>query len=252
MTNIDKNKIVDTPKIDSIENMEHYMLFGRGEIMQKLRLLGKKNSLISLHFNERTMLSTVVNVLSDKNLLVLDYGSNEEMNQYLLKHNRAVVKTDYDGIQAQFTIKDIRKARLQGKPSFACPLPEDVLWVQRREYYRVRIPLSEVVTCELIHGDNNRTEYPVLDISTGGIALFDKDDELELEPGNVFHNCKLTMGDHSTVFINLEIRNHILKNPNNPEEGTRSGCAFEGLTGDFETAVQKFINVVDLQQKRVD
>ena len=247
-----KDNTVNTPKIDSIENMEHYMLYGRGEIMQKLRQLGKKHSLITLHFGESTMLSTVVDVLSDKNLLVLDYGGNEEMNEKLLKHNRAIVKTDYDGIQAQFTIKDIRKARLQGKPSFACPLPEDVLWVQRREYYRVRIPLSEVVTCELIHGDNNRTEYPVLDISTGGIALFDKDDELELEPGNIFHNCKLTLGDHSSAYINLEIRNHILKNPNNPEEGTRCGCAFINLTGDFEANVQKFINIVDLQQKRVD
>ena len=247
-----KDNTVNTPKIDSIENMEHYMLYGRGEIMQKLRQLGKKHSLITLHFGDSTMLSTVVDVLSDKNLLVLDYGGNEEMNEKLLKHNRAIVKTDYDGIQAQFTVKDIRKARLQGKPSFACPLPEDVLWVQRREYYRVRIPLSEVVTCELIHGDNNRTEYPVLDISTGGIALFDKDDELELEPGNIFHNCKLTLGDHSSAYINLEIRNHILKNPNNPEEGTRCGCAFINLTGDFEVDVQKFINVVDLQQKRVD
>lgn len=247
-----KDKIVDTPKIDSIENMEHYMLYGRGEIMQKLRQLGKKHSLITLHFNNRTMLSTVVDVLSDKNLLVIDYGGNEEMNQKLLEHNRAIVKTDYDGIQAQFAIKDIRKARLQGKQSFACPLPEDVLWVQRREFYRVRIPLSEVVTCELIHGDENRTEYQVLDISTGGIALFDKNDELELEPGNVFHNCKLTLGEHASAFINLEVRNHILKNPNNPEEGTRCGCAFQGLSGDFETDVQKFINIVDLQQKRVD
>lgn len=243
---------MDTPKIDSIENMEHYMLYGRGEIIQKLRQLGKKNSLILLHFNDHTMLSTVVDILSDKNLLVLDYGGNEELNQKLLKHNRAIVKTDYDGIQAQFTIKDIRKARLQGKPSFACPLPEDVLWVQRRDFYRVRIPLSEVVTCELIHGDNNRTEYPVLDVSTGGIALFDKDDELELEPGNTFHNCKLVLGEHSTSLINLEVRNHILKNSNNPEEGTRSGCAFLNLTGEFETALQKFINIVDLQQKRVD
>ena len=250
MTN--KDEIVNTPKIDSIENMEHYMLYGRGEIMQKLRQLGKKKSLISLHFSESSMLSTVVDVLSDRNLLVLDYGGDEEMNQKLLKHNRAVVKTDYDGIQAQFSIKDIRKARLQGKPSFACPLPEDVLWVQRREYYRVRIPLSEVVTCELIHGDNHRTEYPVLDISTGGIALFNQNNELELEPGNVFHNCKLTLGDHSTAFINLEVRNNILKNPNDPGEGMRCGCAFLNLIGDVEVDVQKFINLVDLQQKRVD
>ena len=228
------------------------MLYGRGEIMQKLRQLGKKNSLITMHFNDQTMLSTVVDVLADKNLLVLDYGGNEELNQKLLKYNRAVIKTDYDGITAQFSISDIRKARLQGKPSFACPLPESVLWVQRREFYRVRIPLSEVVTCELIHGDNHRTEYPVLDISTGGIALLDKNDELELEPGNIFHNCKLTLGEHDSAFINLEVRNNIPVNPNEPSAGVRCGCAFLNLAGDFEGSMQRFINIVDQQQKRTD
>lgn len=228
------------------------MLYGRGEIMQKLRQLRKKNSLITLHFNDHSMLSTVVDVLADKNLLVLDYGGDEELNQKLLKHDRAVIKTDYDGITAQFSIKGIRKARLQGKPSFACPLPESVLWVQRREFYRVRIPLSETVTCELIHGDNNRTEYRVLDISTGGLALFDQNDELELEPGNVFHNCKLTLGKHDSAFINLEVRNNIPVNPYEDSEDKRCGCAFLNLTGDFEASVQKFINIVDQQQKRTD
>jgi c-di-GMP-binding flagellar brake protein YcgR len=243
---------VDTSKIDSIENMEHYMLNGRGEIMQKLRQLGKKHSLITLHFNNQSMLSTIVDVLSDKNLLVLDYGGNEELNKKLIKHNRAIVKTDYDGIKSQFTITDIRKARLQGKSSFACTLPESVLWVQRREFYRVRIPLSEKVTCELIHSDDNRTEYPVIDISTGGIALFDKNNELELEPGNIFHNCKLNLGEYGSAIINLEIRNHILKNPHEESEGTRCGCAFLNLAGDFEASVQRFINLVDQQQNRSD
>lgn len=68
------------------------MLHGRGEIMQKLRQLGKKNSLITLHFGEQSMLSTVVDVLADKNLLVLDYGGDEDINQKLIKHNHAIVK----------------------------------------------------------------------------------------------------------------------------------------------------------------
>lgn len=228
------------------------MLHGRGEIIQKLRQLGKKHSLISVYFNNRTMLSTVVDVLSDKNLLVLDYGADEELNQKLLKHNRAIVKTDYDGIKSQFTVTNIRKARLQGKPSFACDLPENVLWVQRREFYRVRIPLSESVSCELVHEDGTSTEYPVLDISTGGIGLFDKDDELDLEPGNIFNNCKLILGDHGAATVNLEIRNHILKDPNDPSKGTRCGCAFLNLSGDLEANVQRFINLVDQQQNRTD
>lgn len=237
-------------KNDSIENIEHYMLYGRGEIIQKLRQLGKKNSLITVHFGEQSMLSTIVDVLSEKNLLVLDYGGNEELNQKLLQQNRAIVKTDFDGITAQFTITDFRKARLQGESCIACTLPESILWVQRRESYRVRIPLSDTVTCELIHGDNNRTEYSVLDISAGGLGLFDPNDELELEPGNIFHNCKLTLSENDSAFLNLEIRNHIPMNPQDMSKGTRCGCLFLNLSGDFASSVQKFINLVDIQQKR--
>ena len=228
------------------------MLYGRGEIIQKLRQLGKNNSLVTIHFAGHSILTTIVDVLSDRNLLVLDFGSDEKLNHQLMETERAIVKTDFQGITAQFTIDNIRKARLQGNPSFACPLPEKVLWVQRREFYRVKIPMSENVTCELIHGDMHRTEYPVLDISAGGIALFDKNNELELEPGNIFHNSKLVLGEHDAAFLNLEIRNHVSLNPNEPSEGTRCGCAFLNLTGDFAISIQKFINLVDIQQKRTE
>lgn len=237
---------------DSIENLEHCMLHGRSEIMQKLRQLGKKNSLVTLHFDDDSMLSTVIDVLADRNLLVLDYGANEKLNQKLIKHNRAVVKTDYDGIVAQFSIKDIRKARLQGKPTFACSLPESILWLQRRDAYRVKIPLSEKVTCEVIHGDDQSVIYPVLDISGGGIGLFDANDELELEPGNVFNNCKLSLGKYDSAYIDLEIRNHLVINPQNPSAGHRCGCAFLNLSSNFEASMQKFINMVEMQQKRID
>ena len=243
---------MDNHQIDNIENMEHYMLHGRGEIVQKLRQLSKSNSLVTVHFSGHSILTTIVDVLTDRNLLVLDFGADKEANEILVKSERAIVKTDFQGISAQFTIDNIRKARMQGNPSFACPLPESVLWVQRREFYRVKIPMSENVTCELIHGDMHRSEYPVLDISTGGIALFDKNNELELEPGNVFHNSKLVLGDHDAAFLNLEIRNRIPLNPNEPSQGNRCGCAFLNLSGDFSASLQKFINLVDIQQKRTE
>lgn len=237
-----------THQVDNIENIENYMLHSRGEIMQKLRQLGKKNSLITLHFDNHSMLSTVVDVLADRNLLVLDYGADEKLNQKLISYNKATVKTDYNGITAQFKIKDIQKARLQGKPSFACALPEEVLWVQRRESYRVKIPLSEQVTCEIMHNEDNSVIYPVLDISTGGIALFDKNDELEV--GNSFKNCKLILGEHKATYIDLEIRTQIPEITYNKEEGTRCGCGFLNMSSDFDVSLQKFINMVEMQQSR--
>ena len=198
------------------------------------------------------MLSTVIDVMSDKNLLVLDYGGSEASNLRLLAKKRAIIKTDYDGITAQFNAENIKKARLQGQPIFACDLPEKLLWVQRREFYRVRIPLSEEVTCELIHGDENRTTYKVLDISTGGIGISDPNNELELEPGNEFHNCRLVLGEHAEALISLEVRNHIILDQSDLSKGTRCGLQFMKMPGDFETAIQKFINMVDLQQKRTE
>jgi c-di-GMP-binding flagellar brake protein YcgR len=241
---------MSTNKVDNIENIEHYMLYSRSAIVQKLRQLGKKNSLITIHFDGLSMLSTVIDVLSERDLLVLDYGADEALNQKLIKNNKAVIKADYDGIISQFTVHDIQKARLLGNETFACALPEEMLWVQRRESYRVKVPLSEKVICEVNHSNNNYVRYPVLDISQGGIALFDANDELELEPGNIFENCKLSLGKHNTSYIDLEIRNHIDINPHDASKGTRCGCAFLNISGAFESSLQKFINMVEMQQKR--
>lgn len=228
------------------------MLRSRGEIIQKLRQLGKNNSTIIIHFNGNAILSSVVDVLTDKNLLVLDCGADEALNKKLTDNDHAIVKTDYQGITAQFSIHNIRKARLHGNPSFACDLPEQVLWVQRREFYRVKIPLSMKVTCELIHGDNHRNVYPVLDVSTGGLAIFDINNELELEPGNIFHSSKLVLNGEEDSYISLEVRNHIPLNASDLSAGTRCGCAFMNLTGDFASTLQRFINLVDIQQKRIE
>lgn len=228
------------------------MLHSRGEIIQKLRQLGKNNSTIIIHFNGNAILSSVVDVLTDKNLLVLDCGVDEAINKKLTVNDHAIVKTDFQGITAQFSINNIRRARLKGNSCFACDLPDKVLWVQRREFYRVKIPLSMNVSCELIHGDNNRAVYPVLDVSTGGLALFDKNNELELEPGNLFHNSKLVLANEGESFINLEVRNHIQINQSDPAAGTRCGCAFINLTGDFASTLQRFINLVDIELKKTE
>jgi len=245
-------------QIDNIENMENYVLHGRSEIIQKLRQLSKKNTLMSVHFDGNTMLTTIIDILPEKNLLVLDYGASEIMNKKLIQADKAVIKTDYDGIVSQFTVHKVQKARLRGSQTLACALPDKVLWVQRRESYRVKVPLSEKVICELTFSNNQVEQYPVLDISQGGLALFDSNHELdlelelELEPGKVFEHCKLILGQHSTSYIDLEIRNHIPLNPQEISEGSRCGCAFLNLNGNFEMSLQKFINMVEMQQKRVD
>lgn len=241
---------MDTAQIDNMENMENYILHGRGEIIQKLKQLVKTTTLVSIHFNGNMILTSVLDVLTDKNLVVLDFGADEAINNKLLECKRAVVKTSYQGITAQFTIDSPRKARLKGNLTFACPIPDSILWVQRRESYRVRIPLSEPITCKVFFSEEHQVTYRVMDISTGGLALFDTNNSLELEPGNIFNHCQLSLGSFGESNTTLEVRNHIVLDPKDLDKGTRCGCQFLNLSGDFSATLQKYINTIDIQQNR--
>ena len=235
---------------DNIEDQEKYQIHGRGEIMQKLRMLGKSNSMITAYFGggEYSLLTLVVDVMADKNLLVLDYGANETMNQKLLQNNRAVLSTNHQGIRAQFSISNIQKAKLQGKACFACPIPDALLWVQRREFYRVRVPLSEQVVVELTNSDGEKFLFPVLDISLGGIALSYTDQAIELDASMVFSSCNLKLGNHAEGHVSLELRN-VLDIGNDKR---RVGCLFAGYSGDMQGHIQRFIHHVEALLKRVE
>lgn len=234
-------------QIDNIENQEKYLINSPGTIKQKLKQLAKNHAQLTINFaNGESFLTSVVDVLSVKNLLILDYGPNESQNEKLIETDRAVLQAKPDGITTQFTIQHIQRARIQGTLSFACPIPETLLWVQRREFYRVKVPLSETVFIEHENEAGKKLRYTVIDISVGGVAI--KDFNAALEPGDILHNCKLVLGDQAEGIVDLEIRDEI---PLDKDNGKRCGCMFLNLPGELEIEVQRFINYVDIQQKRI-
>lgn len=238
---------------DSIENLEQYLLNGRGAIIQKLRQLGKGKNMITAHFGggKYSMLTVVVDVLPDRDLLVLDYGSNEKINKKLLEAKRIVFKTQHEGITAQFTANQMQRAKLQGKTAFACPIPDSLLWVQRREYYRIRVPLGDSVTCELNSPDKEIISLKVLDISIGGICLEITGDEIEFEADQTYLNSKLILSTTGEGIVSLRVQNIIPLKQDAPEAGHRIGCSFIDLSMDTSTQIQRYINNIDAMNRRI-
>jgi c-di-GMP-binding flagellar brake protein YcgR len=237
-----------TSHISNIEDYEKYLLHGRGEIIQKLRQLGKSKCLVTAHIDNDSLLTAVVDVLSDNDLLVLDYGANDKLNQKMLDARRVICSTKHQGITAQFTATNIKKARLKGDTVLACPLPDTLLWVQRREAYRVRIPRSSRATCEFTTVEGKTIELPVLDISATGIAISNEKNRLKYMAGDVFQGCKLHLADFGEGIIDLEIRNQI-----ELPEIQRVGCTFLNSNTEFNSMVQRYIHMIDaLQRKTAD
>ncbi len=237
-----------------VDNYEKYLLHGRGAIIQKLRQLAKSHSLITAHFGggQHSLLTAVLEVLPEKEVVVLDYGANEKINRKILEASRIVFKTQYEGITAQFTVDRVQRAKRHGKTTFACPLPESLLWVQRREFYRVRVPLGDPVFCEIPVGDEEPLSLRIIDISVGGVGLEDAENRLDVELEQHLPGCKLKLGEHGDALVNLEVRNFVPLNPDDPAAGRRIGCQIHDLAMDMNTIIQRYIHAVEALRRRVE
>ncbi len=238
---------------DHIEKLEEYILHNRNEIVQKLRLLAKDRCVITGYFNHGNefIITAVIDVLKDRNVLVLDYGANEALNEKLINADRIVFKTQHKGINAQFSTDKIVRAKFQGQTFLACDIPSEMLWVQRREAYRVRIPLSDEAICQIKLESGDLLEMPVLDISSGGIALMDENLQFEFEPGDTLSACHLFLPDDIRGAVELEICNQIVIKQGN-KTGQRFGSKFLNISPNLMTFIQRYINAVDSIRRRTE
>ncbi|MGD8483257.1 MAG: flagellar brake protein [Thioalkalispiraceae bacterium] len=237
----------DTPNkhITNIEDYDKYLLHSRGEIIQKLRQLAKDKNLLTAHIGNETALTAVIDVLSDNDLLVLDYAPNDKLNEKLINAKRVIVHTKHHGITAQFTASNIKRARLKGNTVLACPLPESLLWVQRRDAYRVRIPISARVTFEFTTSGDQYTECDILDISATGFAFKFDPPRDNLQEGDILHACKVHLADFGTGTIDVEVRNII-----DTGNITRIGCTFINISTDMSSMIQRYIHMIDSLQRK--
>ncbi len=238
--------------LEGITDIEKYFLHSKGEIVQKLRLLGKSKSSISGYFNHGNdfFLTSVIDVLRDKNILVLDITADDELNKKITDANNIVLKAKHLGITAQFKTPTIQTAKFQGQQFFACAIPDDLLWVQRREHFRVHIPLSNNALVQVKTEQGNISEYRIIDVSGGGIAIADESFALKVEAGDEFSNVNLIFNDGLSCSTALTVQNTLPLHFDKPSAGQRIGCRFHALLADFSADLQRYINLLDSHYRK--
>ena len=233
-------------RLDSVENQEEFLVNNRIGIMQKLRRLAKENCMVTASFNggSQSMNTAIIDVIRDMDLIALDYGPNEKLNQQMLQADRIIFKTDLEGIDVQFTTTSITKAKYQGQPVFAVPIPASILWIQRRQFYRVRVPLGVPAYVEIERASGGYDKFALYDISAGGLSLIDEHHRLNLEPGVLIENCRLFLPEHDSGEVTLDVRARFPVNRSKREAGQRLGCSFVNLNMTFGANIQRYIQLV--------
>ena len=252
------------PKVDFLEpgDLDHFRLESRLEIARVLRDMARDGDLLTAYFNRPGgsgagptdfLLTTVLSVDTDKGLVVLDYGPDETLNRQLLEQGRATLVGNQSGVRIQFTADGIERRRLADGPAFIAPLPRSMVRVQRREFYRLRIPIAQPVHCRFHLEDGTPVEMEVLDISVGGVGVLESEDThvAGWEEGTVIPNCRIDLPDHGTIETDIEIRNRLEVHEASRRDYYRDGCRFLHLDTGTSAQLQRYMHKVELERRRL-
>lgn len=242
---------LDTAPAPSEDNDSRYLVESRVEILHVLRWMQQHGEMVSLYFDggAQFVLTTIVEVDPTTDRLILDTGKDPVANRKLLASPRAFFEGKQDKVRVRFRLDGLSATTQRDRPALAVPLPKSLFKFQRREYYRVALPIARPVLCTIPYDDHRSIEATVLDLSVGGVKLGHYPDETPLKVGMVFTGCALALPDTPPMRVTLEVRNNVSVPMRNGVTARRAGCKFTELPRGAESAIQKFIIRVEREQR---
>ncbi|HCO77339.1 MAG TPA: hypothetical protein DIT50_04060 [Rhodocyclaceae bacterium] len=224
------------------------------EIEFILRNLWQQRTNLGLFVAQRYVMPTQIVGLAD-HALFLDLSQNEALNQSVVE-KPAVCQGKLDGILTQFAVESLRLAHYQGTRAFQASRPTGILRLQRREYFRVHVPLSHNVVCKVNTAPPGApphlVPFRVLDVSNGGVAILIPPASLKVVPGQVFRDSILVIPTVEPIVVSLEVRNvyHVTNRLGQYVE--RAGCRFINLPPAVEKALQRYIFTIQREMRLHD
>jgi c-di-GMP-binding flagellar brake protein YcgR len=249
---VDAERPAAVPDHGDAQGIERFRVRTKADVVSVLRGLLQQNALVTAHFGPGAdfFVTALLAVDAENGMLVFDHGADARQNERLPRAPAARLETYAEHIRVEFSVGSIATVEFEGKPAFAAPLPPSLLRFQRRETYRVHVPRSRPIVCELPPAGEGG--QPVLanvrDISVGGIALVDFPPGFRLVQGTVFERCVLSLTRTDKIAAGLELV-HVYRAPHAaPGRGQLVGCRFLHLDGAAEARIQRLINQLDRER----
>jgi c-di-GMP-binding flagellar brake protein YcgR len=232
-------------------NDADYMVYNKAQIISHLKSLHKKKCLILLSFNENeTFVTMLAAIEPQKDLVLFDCAPAEQLNSHLLSVSKAEFNANFSGIKVHFQGDNIKKTQVDGETFFSMPIPQSIQWMQRRQFYRVRLPLLRSTLVKIFVEDQFLADLPFYDISISGFALVNEFSGLShfFEKGRKFTGCRLILENVLNQEIEFEVMHVLPFNPNQPDLAQKIGCKFIALKPAAESGIQLYMQ----RQERKD
>lgn len=236
-------------EIDQPERYGQYLLHNPLECLIQLRALQAQQSLATIYLDagEQFFLSSVLAVDEASNGLLVDAANRQDLNSLATRTERLTLTASVDKVQLQFRLEGpLQLVEFEGRQALRAELPDRILRLQRREFFRVLTPRSTPLRCKFAMAQPREKtqifDYVLHDLSGGGLSLIGAVEDAEkFAQGTLLHDCRLDIPGESVLSVNLKICEIRKSETLSGEHRLRLGCEFISLPGTRQTLIERYV-----------
>jgi c-di-GMP-binding flagellar brake protein YcgR len=141
------------------------------EMVTLLKEIQAEKKLVILLSSGLKLAATILDIDSSSGQLVFDAGRDEQEIEAILAAEKLPFLAYIRGVSLRFSVPKPVETAFVGGPAFCSPLPVEMLYLQRRRFYRASIRLNRAFPCLVCLPDRTQLFLNIQDISVGGVRL---------------------------------------------------------------------------------
>lgn len=232
------------------DNLDDFTITFRREIVFYLRQLINEGTQVSVMFDEGrdTLLTVLLDVDEEKNQLIFDWGGSEDTNRRFLRSEKNYFVARPQGVRNQFATGQAKEISYNKRRAFSVTLPDKYIRLQRREYFRLTLPITQRPACTLTAPDGRTMTLETVDIGIGGVGLETPSLTIPCELGMIFPAARIDIKDQGVLKLDIKVC-YMGEVSRGNRHSIRLGCHFEKVSPAQENELQKLITHVQREER---
>ena len=233
------------------EDLEEYTTKSPREVMYNLRQLIQAGERISVIFADgrESFLTILLDIDEDTGLLYFDWGGTEDTVRKFLQSERNFFVCNPGGIRNQFMVGKVWEVQFERRRSFAARLPQRFMRLQRREFFRLTLPITLRPQCTVQSVQHpTPLKLSIVDIGIGGVGFEAPHTFLSFSAGEILSSVAISLGTSGRINAELNVR-YSAQLTRGGRDTVRMGCQFVSLNGHQEHELQRFLTHVQRELK---
>lgn len=239
-----------TTETTPTEELEKFTTHNRREILFYLHQLINDGERISVMFDngQENILTMLLDVDEANDKLIFDWGGSELTNHKLLQSGRNFFICTPHGVKNHFVTGLVRETTYKQRRAFITDLPDHYTRLQRREFFRLVLPMTRRPICTLRLPNGQSAQLLVVDLSIGGITAELPGASVPCEIGTTLPRASIDLKGIGKLEVDLLVRNARTVDRGGKIAG-RIGCEYVKISHAMESQLQRFITDVQREER---